>query len=65
MGERGVENGNLEKAISLHSDAGGDNEITLGGLRSKRLDSPSRSRDNAGVNSMSSFQLEIEKVSEP
>ena len=55
MGERGVENGNLEKAISLHSEAGGDNEITLGGLKSKRLDSPSRSRDNAGVNSMSSF----------
>ena len=55
MGGREVENGNLEKAISIHSDAGGDNEITLGGLKSKRLDTPSRSRDNAGVNSMSSF----------
>ena len=33
MGERGVENGNLEKAISIHSDSGGDGEITLGGLK--------------------------------
>ena len=33
MGERGVENGNLEKAISIHSDSGGDGDITLGGLK--------------------------------
>ena len=40
MGERVHEKGIIEEAIDIISDAGGEPEITVGGLKPKKLETP-------------------------